>query len=237
MKELRQHWQRLLERYAALSRREQGLVAAVIGLGPLYLAFSFFLAPDLERATSLERAIAQSRTDIATLTAQVAGLKAQTRQDPDAPRKAELAALQQQIAATVERMGKLSDTLLTPGEMNGFLEGLLARNPGLRLVSLKTLPPESILTALAVPDKGAKPGEPAKPAEPAPVRSFDIYRHGVELRLEGRYADLHAYLQQLERHRKGLLWGSLQFSVVEYPVSTLTVVVYTLSADKAWISL
>ena len=237
MKNLRQHWQRLLERYAALSRREQGLVAAVVAFGPFYLIYTLLLGPDLEQASSLERAIAQHRTDISTLTAQVAGLKGQTRRDPDAPHKAELATLQQQIAATVERMGKLSDTLLTPREMNDFLEGLLARNPGLRLVSLKTLPPESILAALAAPDKAAKPAEPGKPAEPPPARSFDIYRHGVELRLEGRYADLHAYLQQLEQHRKGLLWGSLEFSVVEYPVSALTVVVYTLSPDKAWMSL
>lgn len=247
MNALKPQWERLTARYAALSRRERGLTAAALVLGPLFAANTLFLEPELNRGKALRGAVAQQRQELSVLDAQSAGLQAGVGQDPDAIRKAELASLRRVLAVTTKRLNQLPDSLLPPQEMKGFLEKVLARNPALRLVSLKTLPPESMSQPLPAPtDKtGEKPVE--KPLEklvekagtvlPAADRSFDIYRHGIELRLEGRYPDLHAYLAQLEREQKKLLWGELQFSVVEYPTASLTLVVYTLSPDKAWLTL
>lgn len=111
--------------------------------------------------------------------------------------------------------------------MNGLLESLLSRHAGLRLVSLKTLAPQSVLPVVAV-----KEGE-AKPAE----RSFDLFRHGVEIRLEGNYGQLQAYLTQLEKLQQKLLWGALSYRVIDYPRAEMSLVVYTLSPDKTWLAL
>ena len=94
-------------------------------------------------------------------------------------------------------------------------------------VSLKTLAPQSVL-----PVGEVKAGD-AKPVE----RSFDLYRHGVEIRLEGSYGQLQAYLAQLEKLQQKLLWGKLEYRVIDYPKAELTLTVYTLSPDRTWLAL
>jgi MSHA biogenesis protein MshJ len=69
------------------------------------------------------------------------------------------------------------------------------------------------------------------------ARSFDLYRHGVEIRLEGSFAELQAYLVQLEALQKRLLWGQLQYRVTAYPTAEMSLMVYTLSPDRTWLAL
>ena len=213
-------------RYAALKSRERVLVAALAVLGPLFLGYTLFADPALNRARTLRNTLQGQQATLNDTRSQVAALEAQAQADPDAPTTAELAGLRRQLAESDARLQALQDTLVRPEEMNGLLEHLLARHGGLRLVALKTLPPQSIL--------GAVPREEGKPA---PERQFDIYRHGVELRLEGSYLELLAYLEQLEKSEKKLLWGPLTLTVVAHPRARLTLTVYTLGADKTWLAI
>jgi len=59
----------------------------------------------------------------------------------------------------------------------------------------------------------------------------------VEIRLEGSYGQLLAYLTQLEKLPQRLLWGQLSYRVIDYPRSEMTLTVYTLSPDKTWLTL
>lgn len=226
MSSMRAAWNRLAARYAALSQRERRLVAAAAVVGPLLIGKTLLVDPFYSQADNLRRTIAQRQASGAELEAQAANLRMQLQADPDAARKSELAELKRRMASFDERLKQLQDTLVAPEEMNALLERLLARHSGLRLISLKTLAPESI-----VPQVAAADGKPARP------RRFDIYRHAVELRLEGSYLDLLAYIEQLEKADKKMLWGSLQFAVIDHPRSQLTLVVYTLSSDKAWLAI
>lgn len=219
-------WNKLAARYAAFSLREKRLVAAAMVLGPLVAGYSLVVEPQFLRAASLRRQMEKQGGTVQDLKTQMATLQAQVQADPGAAKKAELMAVRQQVAGADERLKKLQDTLIAPEEMNHFLERLLAKHASLRLVSLKTLPPESIVAPPQTTDSKA-----------APVRQFDIYRHGVELRLEGSYLELLAYLDQLERADRKMLWGALQLSVVEYPKSLLVVTVYTLGSDKTWLAI
>lgn len=228
MNSLRQLWSRLNERYSSLAKRERQLVAVALVLGPLLIGNALFLDPQRARINGVENTIATESVSAAQLQAEAANLQQQLSIDPDAGRKAELAALNGERDKLDERLRQLGSALVRPDEMNGLLEGLLARNPGLRLLSLKTLAPQSVLQG----DAAAKEGE-AKLAE----RTFDLYRHGVEIRLEGNYGLLQAYLAQLEKLPQHLLWGQLSYSVIDYPRSEMTLTVYTLSPDRTWLAL
>ena len=228
MNSLRQLWSRLNERYSSLAKRERQLVAVALVLGPLLIGNALFLDPQRARINGVENTIATESASAAQLQAEAANLQQQLSIDPDAGRKAELAALNGERDKLDERLRQLGSALVRPDEMNGLLEGLLARNPGLRLLSLKTLAPQSVLQG----DAAAKEGE-AKLAE----RTFDLYRHGVEIRLGGNYGLLQAYLAQLEKLPQHLLWGQLSYSVIDYPRSEMTLTVYTLSPDRTWLAL
>lgn len=228
MRSLRQLWARLNARYAALSRRERALVALAVVLGPLMIGNALLLSPQQTRIKGLENGIAAQNASANQLQAEVSNLQQQLNTDPDAGRKAELAALNGERDRLDEQLRQFGTILVRPEEMNVLLERLLARNAGLRLVSLKTLAPQSVL----------QHGELAKDADGKPAeRSFDLYRHGVEIRIEGGYAQLQSYLGQLEKLQQRLLWGQLSYRVIEHPKAELTLTVYTLSPDKTWLAL
>lgn len=224
---LRQSWSRLNDRYLALSRRERILVALALVLGPLMIGYSLFVDPQNTRLKVMETTLATDGATAARLQAEADNLQRQLATDPDAGRKADLAALNGERDKLDEQLRQFSSVLVRPEQMNGLLESLLVRQVGLRLVSLKTLAPQSVL-----PVEEVKEGQ-AKPAE----RSFDLYRHGVEIRLEGGYGQLQAYLTQLEKLQQKLLWGQLSYRVIEYPRAELTLTVYTLSPDRTWLAL
>lgn len=231
MKALRDLWQRLAGHYAALSRRERMLLAATLVLAPLLIGESLLLEPQRKRNLARERSIAQQEASMAQMQNQVTLLQQQLQLDPDAAAKAEITALQAEQQRLEGELMALGTTLVTPREMNGVLERLLARHAGLRLLSLKTLKPESVLATQATPAEVAPPT-----ARPAGER-FDLYRHGLEIRLEGSYAELQAYLEQLEQSPQRLLWQQLHYQVGDYPKAEMTLMVYTLSAERSWLAL
>lgn len=224
---LRSSWAHLDQRYAALSRRERILVALAVVLGPLLIGHSLFVDPQNARLKGMRDTVAAEEATVVRLQAEVINLQQQLAIDPDAGRKADLAALLAERDRLDGQLRRFGTVLVRPEEMNGLLGNLLVRNAGLRLVSLKTLAPRSVLPEAEVKDAAARPAE----------RSFDLYRHGVEIRLEGGYAPLQAYLAQLEKLPQKLLWGKLDFRVIEYPRAELTLVVYTLSSDRTWLAL
>lgn len=223
----RQSWSRLNDRYVALSRRERLLVALAVVLGPLMIGYSLFVDPQSARLKAMDNTLVAEGANLARLQAEAANLQQQLAIDPDAGRKADLAALNGERDRLDEQLRQFSSVLVRPEEMNRLLESILARHSGLRLLSLKTLAPQSVL-----PVEEPKEGN-AKVLE----RSFDLYRHGVEIRLEGSYTQLQAYLSQLEKLQQKLLWGKLDYRVVDYPRAELTLTVYTLSPDRTWLAL
>jgi MSHA biogenesis protein MshJ len=224
---VRQSWNRLNERYVKLSQRERVLVALAVVFGPLLIGYMLFVDPQSARARGVENTLVSDGASAARLQAEVTNLQQQLAIDPDAGRKADLAALNNERDKLDEQLRQFSSVLVRPEEVNGLLENLLVRQSGLRLLSLKTLAPQSVL-----PVETPKEGE-AKPA----ARSFDLYLHGVEIRLEGSYSQLQAYLSQLEKLQQKLLWGPLDYRVVDYPRAEMTLTVYTLSPDRAWLAL
>lgn len=224
---LRQSWSALNDRYRVLSRRERVLVALAAVFGPLLIGYSLFVDPQSARLKAMENTLAGEGETVVRLQAEEASLQQQLSIDPDAGRKADLAALSAERDRLDEQLRQFSAVLVRPEEMNGLLESLLARHAGLRLLSLKTLAPQSVLAAEETRQGDGKPAE----------RSFDLYRHGVEIRLEGHYGQLQAYLSQLEKLQQKLLWGPLKYRVIEHPRAELTLTVYTLSPDRTWLAL
>lgn len=222
-------WLSLAGRFNRFSLRERRLLALALVGGILLIGFTLFIDPGLARTRSLRQSIDRQTTELAGFQAQLAALDQQLQADPDAARKAEIAQLEVKLTELAQRLQAAENGLLPPERMNALLETILRRHPGLRLVSLKTLKPVGILSAAA---KGADKADAA-----AKGQDFDIYRHGVEVRLEGSFAELQAYVADLEKDQPGLLWGEIRLGAEEYPRNLLTVVVFTLSSDKAWLAI
>jgi MSHA biogenesis protein MshJ len=219
---LKEHWLDWSARFAALQQREKLMVAGAVLFAILFGGYTFWIEPAQLKKSRLQKTIAQQRDEQAQLATQLAALIRQTG-DPDAANRAELERMEKRIAETRRDIQGFDRLLVPPEQAPTLLQALLARHRGLNLVSLTTLPPRPLIEKTANADE-----------KPAVSAGGNIYRHGIEIKVVGSYLDLLAYVAELEGNAQKLLWDGMHLSST-YPVSELTLTVYTLSLESAWL--
>lgn len=222
---------RLAARFDAMTQRERALIAVALVAFVAIVGKGLLVDSVQVRLTAEERRAAQQKSDLSVAEATLANVRAQLAADPDAGTKVRLSNLKAEVAATDAQLQELEDRLVQPERMNALLDRMLAGHAGLRLLAFKSLAPVD-LAAPPAPENAK-----AAPAADAGGRLSGLYRHGVELLLEGGYAELHAWLTQMESAPQGLLWGDVRFEAGESAKHRLTVTVFTLSVDKAWLAI
>jgi MSHA biogenesis protein MshJ len=230
---LKQQWETLAAKINALNRRERSMVL-VAALAVLAVVMNtLLLEPLAQRKKTMLAQMFADRGQMQDAQQQLQSMVSAANIDPDTPNRARLASLQQQMQEVDRDLQQAQNTLVSPDHMAVVLEGILKKDGQLKLVSLKTLPASGLLDAAAA----EAPGQPKAENKVAATTEAPVYRHGVELTVEGRYLDMMQYLAELERLPWHILWSSITLSAGEYPISTMTVTVYTLSLDKTWLSI
>ena len=214
---------RLTDKFDALASRERVLVACALLGGIMLLVWAAFIDPARLQTLQAERTRAAQQTQVQMLQAQMAALQA-PGQSPEVQARAELAVLKKQIADMGERLAAMEGALVPPQRMAGLLESMIGGRSGLRLLGLRTLPVAPVLEK----KEGA--------AKEVSGMTGGLYKHGVELRLEGGYVELADYLARLEKLPQKLLWSNASLSADKHPKLVLTLTVFTLSLDRAWLA-
>ena len=227
---MKTQWQQWAARFDGLQRRERWMVVIAVLGGIVLVGYSLFVEPDVKRTQLAERNVLEYRSQIASMQAQQVELQL-PNQGPEAAARVELDAVRKQLGDIAGRLEVMENSLAPPQRMSGLLEDMIGRQPGLHLVSLKTL--------LVVPLQEKKTADDdssaIKPLIKSPVVSSGLFKHGVEIKLEGSYQDLAAYLERLEQAKMKLLWSSVSVSADKHPKLVLTLTVFTLSLDRAWL--
>ena len=243
---------KIFARYDALKLRERYLVAAAVLAGLALIAHGFFIDPALKIAQQSGQQISEQQSQLDQIEAQITLLKA-PNQTPDEQARAELDALKVQSNDLLEKLHVVESTLVSPEMTASLLQGMVSKKSSLSLLSLTTLPVASLLekpAASAAQTESTSNGAAPSPAGAAAADNTDalgnaggarqelsggLFKHGMEVKLEGSYADLTAYLKNLEQANLKLLWNSMSLSADKHPKLVLTIVVYTLSLDRTWL--
>ncbi|MBI5862824.1 MAG: hypothetical protein HZB64_11730 [Rhodocyclales bacterium] len=233
-------WQQWSEQFMARPRRERAILAVAVVLGGGFLWFNFVIDPALRQARAALAESAAVRTELAQQQTQLAALQAAP--DPDTANRQRLARIRDDIQAVNGRLARFESGMVSPARMRGFLEDLLARNRGIELLELKTLPPQPVGAAEKSATRPPAAAATATPADTgaAPVTAAagaGIWQHGIELKLAGSYNGLLNYLADIETMPQRLMWNSLGLSVEKYPRNVLVLRVYTLSLDPNWLEM
>lgn len=225
-----------LRRFNQRNQRERMvLIAACIALTWM-AADSLWLGPALKDWQQARTAIAEARQKRDTLQAEIRQRQADNASLVRA-QQAELAQWRQRLKDADASLRTHEASLVGADRMVDLLERLLARHGEVQVRGLRSLGRSDLLNP-AGSNAAAAPAAPASAAAsqtPAPV--VGLYRHGVELVLEGSYADLLSYLQAMEALPQRVLWGGASLQVEQHPRSVLTLRVYTLSRDPNWLEL
>lgn len=167
-----------------------------------------------------------------------------SRDAQERTKQAEVAAWRQRAREGENQLRTHEDTLISPEQMMALVEQVLARHGQVRVRSMRLLERVDLLAgaggAPAGPAPAATPnaaatrtaGGASAPSTGAAPGGVSLYRHGVELQLEGSFGDLLAYLKALEAMPQHLLWGAMQMQVQQHPQVLLTLRVYTVSRER-----
>jgi MSHA biogenesis protein MshJ len=211
-----------LEAFKRLSLRERVLV--IVAFIAVVLASTEFLwvhPLDVKTRAQRER--------ITRLEAEETALAAAAKASGGGTQKASPAQVQQRdrMRASVEEAEVLVRRATAEVKMGEVARMLAANSPGVKLVSLRTLPSERFLapaeTGAAPPPSAVPSTQQAAPAMPP------LYRHGIEVVLGGSYAALVPYLRSFEQAAPGIYWGAAKLDVAQHPDCTLKLTLYSFS--------
>ncbi len=218
-------WKIIGSKFEALNLRERWMVACAL-LVVVYATINMLLlGPVLERQKILARELGADQLQIQGLNQQISEFSKQAINDPDAQNKQRIAELQSHLQLLETRLSYLQTTLISPDKMPELLRSLLKKNSNLKLIELKTLPVKGLLESSA------------ENTEQTPKQDAPVFKHGVEITIEGRYLDLLEYVTELEKMPWHVLWSKAALNAEHYPDSQLTLTVYTLSLDQTWLSI
>jgi MSHA biogenesis protein MshJ len=237
MADLIKRWQLWTGLFNARSLRERVLITVGIVALVVALLDTLLLSPLDIQQKRLVAQLSEARTAIKAGEILIAANNGQM--DPDEVKRRYRDELRKQIADIDAKLQGLQKQLVPPDQVAKLLEGVLKKERGLTLVSLRKLPVQRYQTGgapAAQPAPGVPAQQPAAGAEVAngaPDRS--IYQHSFEVSIEGSYAELHGYLVRLEALPWQLFWGKVTLDAGDHPKLRLTLTLHTLSLNKAWL--
>jgi MSHA biogenesis protein MshJ len=232
---MKQYWNKLALRLDALNLRERVLVFGGAAFALVILLHVFLLEPQFNRQKKVSQQLKQDQTETSKIQLEIQSKWQAHGLDPDKMNQEKLKQLRQQTAQLRSELMGVQKNLVSPEKMPLLLEDILKRNGKLRLISLKNLPLVNLNKAESKETEGAATKLAANAGSASD--SGSIYRHGVEIVVQGNYMDMMNYLAALEKMPWELYWGRVKFQVDPYPTGTLTLTVYTLSLDKSWLNI
>lgn len=237
---MKAQWKKIAGKIEARSLRERLMFFVIAALLIMAIADRLFVSLEMARQQQLSQKISTDRQQTAAIRAEIQARASAHAIDPDAATRLRLQQLNEQSAQMRGRLEGMQKGLVSPDKMADVLKDLLQRDGKLRLKSLKTLP----VASLNEPSDGApaqavaanKALEGGKAASLTASRDM-VYKHGVEIVVEGSYADIAHYLAELERLPWQLFWAGLRLEADGYPAVRLTLTLFTLSLDKTWLNI
>jgi MSHA biogenesis protein MshJ len=233
--------------FEALNSRERWMVACALFVIVYTLINALLISPVLARQKNIQNELDADKSQVQVLTQQINGYSHQNIIDPDAQNKQRIADLQSHLQHLETQLNGLQTTLISPDKMPDLLRSLLKKNGKLKLIALKTLPTKGLL------DNASKETNATTSISDAPIttsiqtnqaskQDSPVFKHGVEITLEGRYLDLLEYVFELEQMPWHVLWSEAALNSDQpptnaWPANRLKLTVYTLSLDKTWLSI
>ncbi len=212
------------DKFYALSSREQLLVVGVVGVAIYFVFESLLFTPQSNRNIELMAAREIADTQVSAMRTE---LKSVSQSSVDLEKaQLENAQLKRQM---VVLKAVLDGMQVSTPPIGDLVKGVLKDYPRVTLVSLKTLPVTTLIAGPQVNQVNqtnqVNPGARASPG----ANEKTIFKHGVDVEIQGNYLDLLAYLKNLEASSKNVFWSDVKLLSQKYPDASLRLTIFILS--------
>jgi MSHA biogenesis protein MshJ len=228
---IKQYWRKLAQSIDARTLRERVIIFVMAVLVLVTLINTTLIGPQYDEQKKLTDRIKQQASTINGMQTDIQKKMLLQSVGVDTPSKVRLRSLSEQSAQMRTALQDTQKGMIPPDRMASLLEGILKQQGKLMLVSLKSLPATNLIAPIV---DAAKPADKTNDGKSG---GGSIYTHGMQITVRGSYLDMMTYLAGLEASPWHLFWSKVQFNTADYPESTLTLTLYTLSLDKAWLDL
>lgn len=209
---------------------------AVVGLMD-----TFLLEPQRVQLANTQQEIVKLQNDTAAMTEQMTTLASQAAPQPATNAfQREIDEVNQKIASQGADLVSISAYMVPPQEMVLLLKKLLQQHSDVQVMEMQSLPvadfiekQRKLIQAQTAP---VSAGSTDAAAMDAWQNVPHVYQHAVKVKLKGKYFALMDYAQSLKAIGQRVAWENAELKA-EYPDSELTVQVYTLSGENAWLGI
>ncbi len=224
--------------FDAKAPRERLLMVAAIAALLYFIVDTSLMTPQRRQLRQLNAQAETAQADTQRINKQIAELSAKLAQENAGDQQSALDELKRIIA---EADALLSEDDGSSLKLSMLLEAMLRTTPGLKLMSLKTLPVTPLLPKTnpkaadgsdlkpSPPMMGSAKSDDRSAPEPPPVA---VHQHAVEIVIRGNYLALLPYMEKLRHYPKRLFWTTASLEVVKHPESMLHLTITTLSEQK-----
>lgn len=211
-----------------LSTRERVLVLVGL-LSIIYLIWdTLLIAPLQKNNIALNTQFQSIKTQVADLEKRRKMASDRLGQSRRKELLKEIALLEHKITDFDTQISARLKGRVAPEEMLTLLNDVLKKNQALELLQIRNIPAELFISK----QSGQKKNTETKELDPELV---GIYRHSMELELQGSYLDILDYLQQLETLKWKIFWDEVKMDVQEYPIVKVYIKVHTFSLKDGWL--
>jgi MSHA biogenesis protein MshJ len=206
-------WRRWRRAFDARLTTERRLLIVAAACVSWFVLDTVWVTPSYQRmsqALSAQRTAESSQQSLVSQQKQIAAALATQQRDA----QAQLAQMRERVAKGERDLSQVQSQLAPAREMGRLLEAMLARHGQLRLQAMRTVAPVEV--HLGQGEKGAGL----------------LYKHGLEMVVQGSYQDLVTWLQSVESMPRHLVWDGMKLSSDEQARLSLHLQVHTLSPDK-----
>ena len=151
--------------------------------------------------------------------------------------KTRLAGLEARQAALQRQIDAQSAELVPPENIRAVLDKILANNPRLHLIEMKTLPRVSISLEKEPRCRGQGGASARVKTGPAEERkAARSIATAWRSRCKAAISICSHICREIESLQVRMFWDRVNLSVTTYPAVTMRLVVYTISLDKVWLT-
>lgn len=215
---MRRLFRQLAERIDGLALRERGFVFVGLIAIVFLLWDIFLLQPIADEYARVRGEILLVQERVVTSSRRVQEIVGSQSSNPNAALREELEQLESALQILDNRLAERTANVVDPQQMAPLLEQVLDRQRDLKLISMQSLAAEPVFDELGRSTDGT-----------------GIFRHGLEMELEGSYLNLLEYLRALEALESSFFWEALEIESLDYPKNRIRLRVYTLSLSEDWI--
>ena len=223
---MKQRIEQLAQWIDGQSLRERALILFAIIFAVFLIWEKVLLDPLAAQAKQLQAEVKKQNKDLARVRDQQTQVLKRAGSNPDAQTLKDIDSLRTAMQSLNQRLRQMTVDLIDPAKMAQVLEDVLTRETDLKLIRVEALSPKPLGDSKTLDKNKDKRSKRALPG---------VYQHALQIEFQGSYLSTLKYMQELEKLSQQFYWGSVDFSVEDYPKANVIITIKTLSLNEAWI--